>query len=501
MKTRLWTCWLLTVVVVTSSWRDAAAQEKPPRLTLTQTEIDAALTTDWFGVYMVGKKVGYARIEFTRLADPKNPAYVASMHMHMTIGAVGEKQEIKMDERFEFDSAAPFALRRGNLTENFSGAVKKKELIRGDKGFTGIITGDGITTKRQLGAIDYTLSDELMARVWIQRKPNVGDRLLSHTYDFDKFKLDPETRKLLSTKTSLAEGVKVTYHEVEMTSPKLQVPMLERYNAKGLLLSGKIADVIELRAEPEQQAKDIGQGTDLFVLGSVKIDRPIGEATRVAELVIEIVGKEGAVFKSGARQTITRTPAGTYVCKVGKPHGAPATATDAEVKESLEETEMYPVKHPRVQALAKEALGEAKTPKDKVAKLVTFVHRYISGDYKVRPHSVLQLLDVRKGACTEYALLFTTLARAAGVPAREVTGLYYLGDDEKAFGPHAWSEVVLDGEWVPVDPAWGETETDAAHLTIGSAKGDRELNLMVDFLSTFGKVSFKLVEVKLCGCP
>jgi transglutaminase-like putative cysteine protease len=157
---------------------------------------------------------------------------------------------------------------------------------------------------------------------------------------------------------------------------------------------------------------------------------------------------------------------------------------------------MYPIKHAKVQALVKEALGDAQASKDKVARLVAFVHRYIQGDYKTRPHSVLQLLEVRRGACTEYALLFTTLARAAGIPAREVTGLYYLGDDEKAFGPHAWSEVVLDGQWVPVDPAWGETELDAAHLTIGSTKGDKELNLMVDFLSTFGKVSFKLIEVK-----
>jgi zinc/manganese transport system permease protein len=32
-----------------------------------------------------------------------------------------------------------------------------------------------------------------------------------------------------------------------------------------------------------------------------------------------------------------------------------------------------------------------------------------------------------------YALLFTNLARAAGVPARETGGLVYMGDGDKAF--------------------------------------------------------------------
>jgi transglutaminase-like putative cysteine protease len=47
--------------------------------------------------------------------------------------------------------------------------------------------------------------------------------------------------------------------------------------------------------------------------------------------------------------------------------------------------------------------------------------------------------------------LFNTLARAVGVPSREVAGLGYMGDDVMAFGGHVWNEVVLDGVWVPVD--------------------------------------------------
>lgn len=70
------------------------------------------------------------------------------------------------------------------------------------------------------------------------------------------------------------------------------------------------------------------------------------------------------------------------------------------------------------------------------------------------------LFNTRSGFCGHYASSFTTLMRAAGVPARVVGG--YQGGDWNPIGgylivrqshAHAWSEVWLEGEgWVRVDP-------------------------------------------------
>lgn len=70
------------------------------------------------------------------------------------------------------------------------------------------------------------------------------------------------------------------------------------------------------------------------------------------------------------------------------------------------------------------------------------------------------LFDTRRGFCEHYAAAFTVLMRAAGIPARVVTG--YQGGEWNELGgywivrqrdAHAWSEVWL-GErgWVRVDP-------------------------------------------------
>jgi len=70
------------------------------------------------------------------------------------------------------------------------------------------------------------------------------------------------------------------------------------------------------------------------------------------------------------------------------------------------------------------------------------------------------LFQTREGFCEHYASAFTLLMRAAGIPARVVTG--YQGGELNPLGEyyiiyqsnaHAWTEVWLDGEgWVRVDP-------------------------------------------------
>jgi transglutaminase-like putative cysteine protease len=70
------------------------------------------------------------------------------------------------------------------------------------------------------------------------------------------------------------------------------------------------------------------------------------------------------------------------------------------------------------------------------------------------------LFETRRGFCEHYAAAFTLLMRAAGIPARVVTG--YQGGEVNTVGgylvvrqsdAHAWAEVWLDGRgWSRIDP-------------------------------------------------
>jgi len=69
---------------------------------------------------------------------------------------------------------------------------------------------------------------------------------------------------------------------------------------------------------------------------------------------------------------------------------------------------------------------------------------------------VEKVLAQRGGKCADISSVFVSIARAAGVPAREVFGLRLGKKDEEDMtsGHHCWSEFYVPGYgWVPADAA------------------------------------------------
>jgi tetratricopeptide (TPR) repeat protein len=103
-----------------------------------------------------------------------------------------------------------------------------------------------------------------------------------------------------------------------------------------------------------------------------------------------------------------------------------------------------------------------------VRNIVAWMNKNI--EYKLKKNaslevdfkSVDEILARGHAECRGYAMLFTALCRAAGVPARPVWGLKRVppGQDKK-FGDitsHNWAEFYVPGcGWVPVDPQRPET--------------------------------------------
>jgi transglutaminase-like putative cysteine protease len=81
----------------------------------------------------------------------------------------------------------------------------------------------------------------------------------------------------------------------------------------------------------------------------------------------------------------------------------------------------------------------------------------------VRAQGPTQTWLTGRGDCSERAALLVALAQSAGLTASVVEGLVYL-DDPPRMAPHAWAELVLGGQVVPVDPTLGQLPADATHL-------------------------------------
>ena len=121
--------------------------------------------------------------------------------------------------------------------------------------------------------------------------------------------------------------------------------------------------------------------------------------------------------------------------------------------------------NPRASALAAEWRAAARNDAEVVSRAIAFLRRG-GFEYTLEPpllgqHTIDEFLfGTKAGFCEHFSSAFVFLMRAAGVPARVVTG--YQGGDLNTFDSiitvrqsdaHAWAEVFLPGSgWVRVDP-------------------------------------------------
>src|SRR5690349_14384401 len=129
------------------------------------------------------------------------------------------------------------------------------------------------------------------------------------------------------------------------------------------------------------------------------------------------------------------------------------------------EIRLPPDRNPRALALAAELRLSVRSGADHT-RVVLDWFRNRGLEYTLEPGTTsidsvdTTLFDTRKGFCGHFASAYATLMRAAGVPARVVTG--YLGGEWNPVGgyvvvrqseAHAWTEVWLDGQgWTRIDP-------------------------------------------------
>jgi transglutaminase-like putative cysteine protease len=143
----------------------------------------------------------------------------------------------------------------------------------------------------------------------------------------------------------------------------------------------------------------------------------------------------------------------------------PLAEIDDSVKPFLKATPMCQSEDETLAGEAQRITKDIKTAASAARAIMRFVDRRlqgVSGD--TGSASARQAYDEKQGDCTEHAALFVALARAAGLPARNVSGFVYLsGGGQALFGYHAWAEVWL-GEWVPVDATVTELGTSARYV-------------------------------------
>ena len=440
----------------------------------------------WFGVYGPdGTKMGAASAAFSQGSDPANPVYKLELSASITAITMERSQVL------EFDGKPPFALRKGSAKFTQGAISKLVDLAGSAEGLEATITEGGKPRTKKIPG-EYALGDALAAAHWLrqqERKP--GEKFISRELDLLEIKVEEVTLTVRALKQTQSHAVKLAYYELGYDSSIHGDMGVVNTGRDGQPLTTKLAGQFDLRSEPEGLAKLAEYRSPFCLEILAKLDRPMGNLKAAGGAVLEATGEAAAKIPAGTRQAVAfNEQTNTTELKLGAAHSAPAKATPEEIQEHLKASPAYPIREAQVSTLAKQAVGDAKTEQEKVERLVVFVAGFLSDRYSPSAVSVAEIISSKKGDCGQRALLFTTLARAAGLAAREVFGLVYQGDKLHAFGAHAWSEVVVDGIWTPVDPTLKEADASTARILLApEEKGLGPAQALA------GRLEFKLREV------
>jgi hypothetical protein len=279
---------------------------------------------------------------------------------------------------------------------------------------------------------------------------------------------------ITAVEEKVLDGVTTKVYTIVSTIDMLNVETRTSVTAQGKVLEDVIAGIIRMRLEPEAQARDVSYKNDVIVSNAAMIDKPIARPRTRKSLHLKLFGPLGTdhLF-TDERQTIT--PDGdAFDFKSVLPslegfQAARVPITEPDVQEWLKPTLYVQSDAPALVAKAKEIVGDESDARSISDKLSAWVHENMRSTFSARMTNAVEVLEHMEGDCTEHSILFIGLARAAGLPAREVAGLIYVEGVRPGFYFHQWAKVWI-GKWIDVDPTFNQPIADVTHIKL--AEGD-----------------------------
>ena len=420
----------------------------------------------WYGVYLTGRKVGWAHVELGRSGPGEPGGFAARLELRIVQEGLlpGLRSESVIRSEDFYGAAPPFPLVESrDLQETPAGTVERRTTATPE----GLVLRQTVqgqaapdrscppTAETALAAIAAFGLDAARLRP--------GMTMVVPAFDDDDARDETDTVTVLSVEPEVLAGIETPVATLRVLHEGDLQPFLLRV-AGSTTLEASMGTGIVLRLEDRDRAR-----SNLAALGPldlrVPVDRPLGRPADLRELRLIVGVPEGFPIPEGPQQQVEPREDGRFDVVLRSVPGPEATREERVLY--LRPTPEVDADAPAVVALAREITAGAAGDRDKAARIVAWVHDHLDKSLSTHLATASQVLERKVGDCTEHALLVTALARAAGLPARQVSGLMYVGDDLRFFGWHAWTQIVLDGHWVGVDASWNEPIADAGHLLLG----------------------------------
>jgi len=444
-----------------------------------------------YGNYMGGKKVGWDtdEIKLTKLNGMEVVSQVSESYFKALFG--GNKTEVsdKTEVFYSLVGKGEILLIKSFHLEN--GAKKTRELSLQKGGFTLVTTTQNRLDEKKVSKPKENLSMQMDLASWLKSKRIKGDVFDCFSTSVEEDDLNVPTRYIYKSKKNIqVTGRELVVHEVDQeTHGAIFYSLLEN---NGRLHYGRMGKIIEYRLESNDVAKKLDNNlVDLIQISAVTLDKKLGDPVKIKSLKLSFVADDDFDVPQSHRQIISKGKDNNLVMEIKRDFiikNGKALLPD-ESKRSLASSISIPSDNPKIIALATKIVGDAPNDFEKASRIVKWIFTNLEKTMAKNSDNALDILDKKAGDCTEHTLLFVTLARAVGIPSREVGGIAYMaGEKVPKMAWHAWAEFHDGKQWLTADPTWNQILVDGTHIKLSEGSTD------LKWLNILGGLTLQVID-------
>ena len=454
---------------------------------------DLVLVDSWMSVLHDGVPTGYTHTTMEMNEDDPDERYTVESRIHLNLNLLGKRQDIYATSSVYLDSA--YLLQRFSFLLTADRYRFRLEACRAEGTTFEVVLKSGTVSQTATIEIpdDVILYSPASELALTRLRPGQQARVKT---------LDPAT---LGEVDVIANGLRteavriggVAYEATVVEIEYQGLTLLSWIDDKGRLLKQQTPfgwSIERCTADEAIRAARTTAGKPEILAGmAVPSDRALQAPRRTTELILRL---NGVAFEEGelasTRQRVRETDGEVtelvvWASRVPSGHRPWAASAPGDF---VTATTAIQSDHPEIRSAAETVIRGCPSPKDRAKAIFDWVHRRVRKEMTISLPSALDVLRTMRGDCNEHTYLFVALARAVGLPSRVVVGLAYSDD---AFFYHAWPEVWLEGQWVELDPTWGQWGVDATHLAI--VRG--ELASQTKLLKLLGRLRIEVIEEKV----
>jgi len=453
----------------------------------------------WYGIYVLGKKVGWQKDAWTQKEREKGregeicvqSEFTLKMAFLSVVTTISTTEDVCYSVKPPFKLVSYRSVRDEDgrvVTITASASQDGKELVYN------IDTGDNARESRspeEWNRLEHSVPWAALGRM---APDDVTETIhydeLTNRKRWMKIRLVSREEKNLMGRTQ--EICKVLIEDE--SGMKLD----SLITSTGIILEGSLGPSLRIVLEDKKTAINTDvQFLDLYSTSFIPATGQLNEdkVSKVRRLKLKLVGKDKVEIPETPRQKVLErgdnfAVVETTACPSDQLPSPLAGEGALASGITLVCTADVPCDLPEFKELvAKETKGAGSTL-EKARLLSAWVHRSFKYRLGGGGGTGDVILKERSGDCTEFAKALVTLLRAAGIPSRVLSGAVVASANPLSFGYHAWVDAWVEGiGWTNLDPTWGHYPVDASHIVFDLDEG-------LQMASHLGGLSIEIQEVE-----